>query len=125
MTFGKKLYDTWVIDLTVYVSINATISDMRSNPSLVAVGRRVPRGPVKGALVEDNLAAAALAAVIGTNNVFFGDELLDPNTLAYMAAAGPNRYFIAVGGPLVNLFSYKYNATLSSIVQTYKKVVAG
>jgi hypothetical protein len=127
MTFGKKLYDTWVINLTVYVSINATISDMRSNPNLVAVavGRSVPRGPVKGALVEDNLAAAALAAVIGTTNVFFDDELLDPNTLAYKTAAGSYRYFIAVGGPLVNLFSYKYNATLSSIVQTYKKVVAG
>jgi hypothetical protein len=127
MTFGKKLYDTWIIDLTVYVSVNATISDMRSNPNLVAVavGRSVPRGPVKGALVEDNLAAAALASVIGTTNVFFDDELLDPNTLAYMAAAGSYRYFIAVGGPLVNLFSYKYNATLSSIVQTYKKVVAG
>jgi len=127
MTFGKKLYDAWVIDLTVYVSVNATISDMRSNPNLVAVavGRSVPRGPVKGALVEDNLAAAALAAVIGTTNVFFDDELLDPNTLAYKTAAGSYRYFIAVGGPLVNLFSYKYNATLSSIVQTYKKVVAG
>ena len=127
MTFGKKLYDTWVIDLTVYVSINATISDMRSNPNLVAVavGRSVPRGPVKGALVEDNLAAAALASVIGTTNVFFDDELLDPNTLAYRPAAGSYRYFIAVGGPLVNLFSYKYNATLSSIVQTYKEVVAG
>jgi hypothetical protein len=126
MTFGKRLYDTWVINLTVYVSINATVSDMRSNPNLVAVavGRSVPRGPVRGALVEDNLAAAALAAVIGTNNVFFDDELLDPTTLAYKAAAGSYRYFIAVGGPLVNLFSYKYNATLSSIVQTYKNVVA-
>jgi len=126
MTFGKKLYDTWVINLTVYVSINATVSDMRSNPNLVAVaiGRSVPRGPVGGALVEDNLAAAALASVIGTSNVFFDDELLDPNTLAYKSAAGSYKYFIAVGGPLVNLFSYKYNATLSSIVQTYKKVVA-
>jgi hypothetical protein len=127
MTFGKKLYDTWVINLTVYVSVNATISDMRSNPNLVAVavGRSEPRGPVRGALVEDNLAAAALAAVIGTNNVFFDDELLDPNTLAYKTAAGSYRYFIAMGGPLVNLFSYKYNATLSSIVQTYKEFVAG
>jgi hypothetical protein len=126
MTFGKKLYDTWVINLTVYVSVNATVSDMRSNPNLVAVavGRSVPRGPVKGALVEDNLAAAALAAVVGTNNVFFDDELLDPNTLAYKTAAGSYRYFIAVGGPLVSLFSYKYNETLSSIVQTYKNVVA-
>jgi hypothetical protein len=127
MTFGKKLYDTWVINLTVYVSINATISDMRSNPNLVAVAvsRSEPRGPVRGALVEDNLAAAALASVIGTTNVFFDDELLDPNTLAYKPAAGSYRYFIAVGGPLVNLFSYKYNATLSSIVQTYKEFVAG
>jgi hypothetical protein len=127
MTFGKKLTDRWVINLTVYVSINATISDMRSNPNrvAVAVGRSVPRGPVRGALVEDNLAAAALASVIGTTNVFFDDELLDPNTLAYKTAAGPYRYFIAVGGPLVNLFSYKFNATLSSIVQTYKEVVGG
>jgi hypothetical protein len=126
MTFGKKQYDTWVINLTVYVSVNATVSDMRSNPNLVAVavGRSVPRGPVRGALVEDNLAAAALASVIGTTNVFFDDELLDPNTLAYKTAAGSYRYFIAVGGPLVNLFSYKFNATLSSIVQTYKEVVA-
>jgi len=123
MTFGKKLYDTWVINLTVYVSVNATISDMRSNPNLVAVavGRSAPRGRVKGALVEDNLAAAALAGVIGTSNVFLDDELLDPNTLAYTTAARSYRYFIAVGGPLVNLFSYKYNETLSSIVQTYKK----
>jgi hypothetical protein len=123
MTFGKMLYDTWVIDLTVYVSVNATIRDMRSNPNLVAVavGRSVPRGPVKGALVEDNLAAAVLASVIGTGNVFFDDELLDPNTLAYKTAAGYYRYFIAVGGPIVNLFSYKYNASLSSIVQTYTK----
>jgi hypothetical protein len=127
MTFGKKLYDTWVINLTVYVSVNATISDMRSNPNLVAVaiGRSVPRGPVRGALVEDNLAAAALASVINTTNIFFDDELLDPNTLAYKTVAGSYRYFIAVGGPLVNLFSYKYNATLSSIVQTYKEFVAG
>ncbi len=127
MTFGKKLYDRWVINFTVYMSVNATIRDMRSDPSkvAVAVGRSVPRGPVRGALVEDNLAAAALASVIGTNNVFFDDELLDPDTLAYKTAAGPYKYFIAVGGPLVNLFSYKYNATLSSIVQTYKEVVAG
>jgi hypothetical protein len=126
MTFGKKLYDTWVINLTVYVSVNATVSDMRSNPNLVAVavGRSVPRGRVRGALVEDNLAAAALASVIRTTNVFFDDELLDPTTLAYKTAAGSYRYFIAVGGPLVNLFSYKFNATLSSIVQTYKEVVA-
>jgi hypothetical protein len=125
MTFGKKLNDMWVIDLTVYVSVNATVSDMRSNPNLVAVavGRSVPRGPVKGALVEDNMAAAALTAVVGTTNVFFDEELLDPNTLDYKTATGSYRYIIAVGGPIVNLFSYKYNKTLSSIVQTYKKGV--
>jgi hypothetical protein len=125
--FGKTMYNISVIRLEVYMSVNATIKDMKSDPKrvAVAVGRSVPRGPVKGALVEDNLAAAALATVIGTTNVFFDDELLDPNTLAYSTAAGSYRYFIAVGGPLVNLFSYKYNETLSSIVQTYKKVVAG
>jgi hypothetical protein len=125
MTFGVKVYDRWVINLTVYVSVDETISEMRSNPNLVAVavGRSVPRGPVKGALVEDNLAAAALAAVVGTNNVFFDDELLNPNTLDYKTVAGPYRYIIAVGGPIVNLFSYKYNKTLSSIVQTYVKGV--
>jgi hypothetical protein len=127
MTFGKKLYDTWVINLTVYVAVNATIKDMKSEPNKVAVaiGRSVPRGPVKGAMVEDNVAATALASVIGPINVRFDDVLIDPNTLDYRPAAGPFKYFIAVGGPLVNLFSYKYNAALSSIVQTYKEVVAG
>jgi len=127
MTFGKTLKYVWTINLTVYIAINATFSSMRSNPSQVAVvvGESTPRGPVQGALVEDDLAAAILAGLIGTSNVYFDSQLLNPTTLAYTSTASSYRYIIAIGGPLVNLFSYKYNSTLSSIVETYKRVVGG
>ena len=126
-TFGKRFGESYELNLTVYVAVNATFEDMRSDPAsvAVAVGRSEPRGPVRGALVEDNLAAAALASTIGTTNVYFDDELIDPTTLAFRPAAGAYRYIVAVGGPLVNLASYKYNDTLSSIVRTYKSVVDG
>jgi hypothetical protein len=80
---------------------------------------------VQGALVEDDLAATILAGLIGTSNAYFDSQLLNPTTLTYTSTASSYRYIIAIGGPLVNLFSYKYNSTLSSIVETYRKVVGG
>jgi hypothetical protein len=127
MTLGKTLNYVWTINLTVYVAINATFSSMKSSPSQVAVvvGESTPRGPVQGALVEDDLAAAILAGLIGTSNAYFDSQLLNPTTLTYTSTASSYRYIIAIGGPLVNLFSYKYNSTLSSIVETYREVVGG
>jgi len=127
MTLGKTLNYVWTINLTVYVAINATFSSMKSSPSQVAVvvGESTPRGPVQGALVEDDLAAAILAGLIGTSNAYFDIQLLNPTTLSYTSTASSYRYIIAIGGPLVNLFSYKYNSTLSSIVETYREVVGG
>jgi hypothetical protein len=127
MTLGKTLNYVWTINLTVYVAINATFSSMKSSPSQVAVvvGESTPRGPVQGALVEDDLAAAILAGLIGTSNAYFDIQLLNPTTLTYTSTASSYRYIIAIGGPLVNLFSYKYNSTLSSIVETYREVVGG
>jgi len=127
MTLGKTLNYVWTINLTVYVAINATFSNMKSSPSQVAVvvGESTPRGPVQGALVEDDLAAAILAGLIGTSNAYFDSQLLNPTTLSYTSTASSYRYIIAIGGPLVNLFSYKYNSTLSSIVETYREVVGG
>jgi len=49
---------------------------------------------VRNALIEYNLATAALAGVIGVTNVFFDDELIDPSTLAYKQCNNKNHQLL-------------------------------
>jgi len=92
----------------------SSMSTWKNSPDQVAlvVGASYPHGPIpRGSLTDDVVGSAAIAGAIGSLNSFLDTEVADyieSSDEVIWKASFTYNYVIAVGGPFVNLLSYKF-----------------